>query len=278
MSIPCTTSSFRLSAVQAEFGGPGNLARYFRDNPLVTEDPAPLVPNLPANRNVRQFPISNTATLTLSSFRGARSTVTSQTNTFDYDLVNPANNSGSISPPVGSGRVVIKLWGGGGGGAVFNPFTFSQGGSGGGGGFVIKTIDFNPCDSVSFSYSVGIPGAAGGVSGGNSSVTINTSTVLVLTAGGGGGGQINNIQGVGGSTDLVNGDTGSEKGGDGIPAGFGGPAGGWPVYTDGGGDGGNWSGLTPPSAPGGGGAGAQEDNFDPFLMTGAIGRIIFEWS
>ena len=131
-----------------------------------------------------------------------------------------AGSSSSFTIPVGTTKVVAKLWSGaGGGGGAGNGGTENNlVATGGAGAFIQATIDVSPGDTLTVEVAQGGPGgqaatsygAGGGSGGGLSGLKLNGSYVLISGAGAGGGGYYGGEGGSGGSGGL-NGENGDQN-------------------------------------------------------------------
>ncbi len=159
--------------------------------------------------------------------------------------------SGSWTCPEGVTTVYIDACGGGGGGAYSSPGATGGGGGGGAAAVIGASISVTP--GVTYTVTIGGPGAAGTSSSVNGVAGGATSFGSLLVLNGGGGGLSSAGAGVGGGTGGNAGTAGVLNGG----VSFGGSGGGCVLGNGGAGGSGAMFGTIPGQYGGGGGGGAN---------------------
>lgn len=175
--------------------------------------------------------------------------------------------SGSWTCPEGVTTVYIDACGGGGGGAYSSPGATGGGGGGGAAAVIGASISVTP--GVTYTVTIGGPGAAGTPSSVNGVAGGATSFGSLLVLNGGGGGLSSAGAGVGGGTGGNAGTAGVLNGG----VSFGGSGGGCVLGNGGAGGSGAMFGTIPGQYGGGGGGGANGGSG----ARGAYGILKLRW-
>lgn len=175
--------------------------------------------------------------------------------------------SGSWTCPEGVTTVYIDACGGGGGGAYSSPGATGGGGGGGAAAVIGTSISVTP--GVTYTVTIGGPGAAGTPSSVNGVAGGATSFGSLLVLNGGGGGLSSAGAGVGGGTGGNAGTAGALNGG----VSFGGSGGGCVLGNGGAGGSGAMFGTIPGQYGGGGGGGANGGSG----ARGAYGILKLRW-
>ncbi|EIH9536975.1 hypothetical protein [Escherichia coli] len=175
--------------------------------------------------------------------------------------------SGSWTCPEGVTTVYIDACGGGGGGAYSSPGATGGGGGGGAAAVIGASISVTP--GVTYTVTIGGPGAAGTSSSVNGVAGGATSFGSLLVLNGGGGGLSSAGAGVGGGTGGNAGTAGVLNGG----VSFGGSGGGCVLGNGGAGGSGAMFGTIPGQYGGGGGGGANGGSG----ARGAYGILKLRW-
>ncbi|HFN9836115.1 TPA: phage tail protein [Yersinia enterocolitica] len=175
--------------------------------------------------------------------------------------------SGSWTCPEGVTTVYIDACGGGGGGAYSSPGATGGGGGGGAAAVIGASISVTP--GVTYTVTIGGPGAAGTSSSVNGVAGGATSFGSLLVLNGGGGGLSSAGAGVGGGTGGNAGTAGVLNGG----LSFGGSGGGCVLGNGGAGGSGAMFGTIPGQYGGGGGGGANGGSG----ARGAYGILKLRW-
>ncbi|MGZ0719939.1 glycine-rich domain-containing protein [Kluyvera cryocrescens] len=175
--------------------------------------------------------------------------------------------SGSWTCPEGVTTVYIDACGGGGGGAYSSPGATGGGGGGGAAAVIGTSISVTP--GVTYTVTIGGPGAAGTPSSVNGVAGGATSFGSLLVLNGGGGGLSSAGAGAGGGTGGNAGTAGALNGG----VSFGGSGGGCVLGNGGAGGNGAMFGTIPGQYGGGGGGGANGGSG----ARGAYGILKLRW-
>lgn len=175
--------------------------------------------------------------------------------------------SGSWTCPEGVTTVYIDACGGGGGGAYSSPGATGGGGGGGAAAVIGASISVTP--GVTYTVTIGGPGAAGTSSSVNGVAGGATSFGSLLVLNGGGGGLSSAGAGAGGGTGGNAGTAGALNGG----VSFGGSGGGCVLGNGGAGGNGAMFGTIPGQYGGGGGGGANGGSG----ARGAYGILKLRW-
>lgn len=175
--------------------------------------------------------------------------------------------SGSWTCPEGVTTVYIDACGGGGGGAYSSPGATGGGGGGGAAAVIGTSISVTP--GVTYTVTIGGPGAAGTPSSVNGVAGGATSFGSLLVLNGGGGGLSSAGAGAGGGTGGNAGTAGALNGG----VSFGGSGGGCVLGNGGAGGSGAMFGTIPGQYGGGGGGGANGGSG----ARGAYGILKLRW-
>lgn len=175
--------------------------------------------------------------------------------------------SGSWTCPEGVTTVYIDACGGGGGGAYSSPGAAGGGGGGGAAAVIGASISVTP--GVTYTVTIGGPGAAGTSSSVNGMAGGATSFGSLLVLNGGGGGLSSAGVGAGGGTGGNAGTAGVLNGG----ISFGGSGGGCVLGNGGAGGSGAMFGSVPGQHGGGGGGGANGGSG----ARGAYGILKLRW-
>lgn len=175
--------------------------------------------------------------------------------------------SGSWTCPEGVTTVYIDACGGGGGGAYSSPGAVGGGGGGGAAAVIGASISVTP--GVTYTVTIGGPGAAGTSSSVNGMAGGATSFGSLLVLNGGGGGLSSAGAGAGGGTGGNAGTAGVLNGG----ISFGGAGGGCVLGNGGAGGSGAMFGSVPGQYGGGGGGGANGGSG----ARGAYGILKLRW-
>ncbi|EIH9537383.1 hypothetical protein AAS68_002014 [Escherichia coli] len=175
--------------------------------------------------------------------------------------------SGSWTCPEGVTTVYIDACGGGGGGAYSS--SGATGGGGGGGAAAVIGTSISVTPGVTYTVTIGGPGAAGNPSSVNGVAGGTTSFGSLLVLNGGGGGLSSAGAGAGGGTGGNAGTAGALNGG----VSFGGSGGGCVLGNGGAGGSGAMFGTIPGQYGGGGGGGANGGSG----ARGAYGILKLRW-
>lgn len=177
--------------------------------------------------------------------------------------------SGTFTVPAGVTQVKARVWGGGGAGAGSS--VGSAAGGGAGGGYAEGYFAVTPGAAIPVTVAAAVPGANGGVAGGNGGSS-SFGSLATATGGNGGttsGGQATVGTGTGGALNISGGVGIGPVGGQGGPGGGAGLAGsiGYAPSAAG----------TAGSFPGGGGSGAGNNAGAWGGGGGGAGLVIVEW-